>query len=1452
MDLPSAMVQPGGHGLNHTQAHSERDHLVDSLNPANDPSSSNANNAMPIITTTSADMAMAIPSFAAARRARADTLPSMGARPSPFLHDHLHHSTSSSSLSTPTAAFSLGGKNPPGTQRPLRRTPSLLVPPQLSNRHRSGSLTLPSASISAAFGPSIFTSSWGDPGSPTGDRPATTPTTREMLFDSENENAIMSTLDALGLDDPVQSGSGGSHLLNSNDNNNTGSGHLQHHHHQQQQHHQHHRAASLSLGSGNSIGSIGGPGSVSSSLHAGGHRIGVDLRSRSASFASSALSHLDMGAGRGLPSPPSASASSMGQGNNNLVNRSNSLSNLNGHNTLPAIGGLNGLNKQGGGNTEIRLEKSLAHSLLMPNSVSFANRIRSYSVSATPAYQEVLEDEHEDDVGQLNASSPSSGSSGAIGTYPTTAGGVVQFQSFQQTHSRPRAISMGFLEIPNDIADEQRKFANAGPRSYSDMKARQTHQRTTSAGADMLADIVNGLSSVPGDKGQIQSGNTNTNATANNGGLGHSHSLSLGYNPQLGKQPQSTSQQQPPSSQLYSKPQRPGHQHSSSFSGRSLEDVAFGNLNGSGGMHEQGNGNSGSNHSLPNSGDLIQEHHDLGLSSAAAAVTQQIPTRSLWIGNVDPSFTTNDLMQVFSAFGPVESLKVIPDKECAFINFTRVEDAMRAKEDISERRGGRIGNATVRVGYGKAELMANADAPVLHPTRALWLGNIPASATPSSLHAVFSHFGNIESARVLTHKSCGFINFENMEDAVLAKKVMHGQEVFGPGTGAVRIGFAKVPAKQSPSDSPSPGHGDNLDMNGEIRMSNASTGRMTRREADAPTELDRMLALMTMATKSPPSYGHDQESAPVEDPAYERLAMLKEFSTDDDSDAQETLTPSSSEPVIYFSSIPPVAEPSPHRRLDAPRLREIRKRLDSGHCTVKELDSLSNECMDECVELCSDYIGNTVMQKLFERCSEPQKTKMLELIAPHLASIGVHKNGTWAAQKIIDCAKSPAQVELICKYVQPYTPPLLLDQFGNYVVQCCLRLGQARNGFIFEAMSDKFWEIAQGRFGARAMRASLESQHASKIQQKHVAVAVVQNALALATNPNGTLMLTWLLDNSQLPGRYRVLAPRLAPHMSLLATHKLASLTVLKVINQRQEPDASDTLINSIVHSSQDHVLAEILGDQVHGVSLIQKILASPNVEQQQKVVLAEKVKSTLSKSSSQNVQGCKRLLEEIQLLLGGESSSGSENAKLGSSKSGYSGSTDFNGSSPQYYMAMSASQQHHGLQAQSSDSSSLMDSNSLGINGEGQDAPASSPGAYSVQHHHPYFGMPTHNQLYGHYPGQIPSPYYGPGVAYMPQPMTTMGYQGMSMMPQTGFHPYGTMPPPGISAGGAHTGHLEGQSGENSSAASHFLQQQHHQQQLCQIQHHPQQQQQQQQLQHQHAQQHYSQPQQQQQHQFQ
>lgn len=76
-----------------------------------------------------------------------------------------------------------------------------------------------------------------------------------------------------------------------------------------------------------------------------------------------------------------------------------------------------------------------------------------------------------------------------------------------------------------------------------------------------------------------------------------------------------------------------------------------------------------------------------------------------------------------------------------------------------------------------------------------------------------------------------------------------------------------------------------------------------------------------------------------------------------------------------------------------------------------------------------------VVQKLFEKCSPGPRFAMLERIAPHLAMIGIHKNGTWAAQKIIECVQAPDEVALIAQNLRAYAPPLLLDQFGNYVVQ---------------------------------------------------------------------------------------------------------------------------------------------------------------------------------------------------------------------------------------------------------------------------------------------------------------------------------------------------------------------------------------------------------------------------------
>ena len=101
------------------------------------------------------------------------------------------------------------------------------------------------------------------------------------------------------------------------------------------------------------------------------------------------------------------------------------------------------------------------------------------------------------------------------------------------------------------------------------------------------------------------------------------------------------------------------------------------------------------------------------------------------------------------------------------------------------------------------QLNTKASFPTLDPnmeaaTRSLWLGNIPSSTTVSSLNVIFGQFGPIEFARVLTHKSCGFVNFENVESAIAAKAHCNGKEIFA-GHGPVRIGYAK---EQSASNTP--------------------------------------------------------------------------------------------------------------------------------------------------------------------------------------------------------------------------------------------------------------------------------------------------------------------------------------------------------------------------------------------------------------------------------------------------------------------------------------------------------------------------------------------------------------------------------------------------------------------------------------------------------------------------
>lgn len=392
---------------------------------------------------------------------------------------------------------------------------------------------------------------------------------------------------------------------------------------------------------------------------------------------------------------------------------------------------------------------------------------------------------------------------------------------------------------------------------------------------------------------------------------------------------------------------------------------------------------------------------------------------------------------------------------------------------ISTTNGGANSSTPVRIGFGKIDspqnppstssLLNSTNNPTLsvpnsvpnqinfdgtteQPTRALWLGSIPSTTTPATLLALFGPFGPIESARVLTHKNCGFVNYERLDDAVRARKSLNGRELLGPEIGAVRVGFAKVPVKStgiddsantiifpSSASAPNGGHPQAL-ANSLIGVQGVSDIPVEQQIASGQTENYRsnlMMNLLQNGTKesvvnslSPKLEKVDPDERPSVNDQQMIMSILSGGNQDDIRSVSD-LRPA----ATYYTSIPPILpavngiDNQPIRKFDSSKLRELRKRLENqdGSNSDKRrssADEMNDEyyddengqfpfsedpeilatrpmseggLIDNIVDLASDYIGNTIIQKLFEVCTLQAKMCMLNDLAPHLAMIGCHK-----------------------------------------------------------------------------------------------------------------------------------------------------------------------------------------------------------------------------------------------------------------------------------------------------------------------------------------------------------------------------------------------------------------------------------------------------------------------------
>ncbi|KAJ9069896.1 hypothetical protein DSO57_1014026 [Entomophthora muscae] len=476
----------------------------------------------------------------------------------------------------------------------------------------------------------------------------------------------------------------------------------------------------------------------------------------------------------------------------------------------------------------------------------------------------------------------------------------------------------------------------------------------------------------------------------------------------------------------------------------------------------------------------------------------------------------------------------------------------------------------------------------------LRIENLGVDVTLSKLTNEVSQYGDVESVQLLKKEGAGIVTFSSFEEAKAARAALNDKKFFDS---QLKVKFYKEA-------------GDGESSKGHSRQTSKSdlTGAPEQGKSSSPD------ATSNVYNKTKEYYNRQAENfklaaAEIAARGSQKHELLMSFD--------------------YAVTLPPIPNPNFKRKVEPTRLRELRKQLETDP-SREVITATFNESRDCWVDLCSDYIGNIIIQKLIEYGSEQQKTALILSVAPYMAAIGIHKNGTWAIQKMIECATTEDQIAPIAAALKPFTPALLLDQFGNYVVQCCLKFEYPYNQFIFDSIYARCSEIAQGRYGARAIRTCLDSQYTVPAQKDLVSEALMRNAYPLSTNANGSLLLNWILD-SQHTEHYMGIVINLNSHLAQLCCHKLASSIIVRLINQQQDMQAREFLVYRLFfQNSPGPVLNEILADHAQGNQFVQKVLNSPYLGEELKAAIQVAVNSCASVDSQQLLSYRRLLFEEL------------------------------------------------------------------------------------------------------------------------------------------------------------------------------------------------------------------------------
>lgn len=132
----------------------------------------------------------------------------------------------------------------------------------------------------------------------------------------------------------------------------------------------------------------------------------------------------------------------------------------------------------------------------------------------------------------------------------------------------------------------------------------------------------------------------------------------------------------------------------------------------------------------------------------------------MYVGNLPATASVDELLNLVH-FGPLESIRVLPEKSCVFLSFLDAQIAAQFYADAIVKKLSLHGQE-LKIGWGKPSPVPSQVTLAIQQSNAsrnVYLGGLDENTTEEQLRDDLSRFGLIDQVKIVRDKNIGFVHF---------------------------------------------------------------------------------------------------------------------------------------------------------------------------------------------------------------------------------------------------------------------------------------------------------------------------------------------------------------------------------------------------------------------------------------------------------------------------------------------------------------------------------------------------------------------------------------------------------------------------------------------------------------------------------------------------------------------